>query len=166
VNKPETTAAALSLFPSPAGAAHAVRTPWFRRREAPAGRLPRLTEARLKQGGAAAWPRRRRSLPAVALVLSCATGLLPVTLTASSAAAQEAPLPAVAVAQKPGVNINTATAEELATALSGVGASKAEAIVRYRTQFGPFGSIEELAEVQGIGTATIERNRSLLRLED
>ena len=75
-------------------------------------------------------------------------------------------MPAVAVAPEPGININTATAQELAAALSGIGASKAEAIVRYRTQFGPFGSIEELTEVRGIGTATIERNRSLLRLED
>ena len=74
--------------------------------------------------------------------------------------------PAVAVAPDPGVNINTATARELAEALNGIGVSKAEAIVRYRTQFGPFGSIEELTEVRGIGAATVERNRSLLRLQD
>jgi len=73
---------------------------------------------------------------------------------------------AVAVAETPGVNVNTATAEELSETLVGIGASKAEAIVRYRTQFGPFGSIEELTEVRGIGAATIERNRALLRLED
>lgn len=125
-----------------------------------------MSVAALNPGADASWPRRGRSLSAAALVLSCAAGVLPVTFTATSAAAQEPPVPAVAVAQNTGVNINTATAQELAEALSGVGASKAEAIVRYRTQFGPFGSIEELTEVRGIGAATIERNRSLLRLED
>jgi competence protein ComEA len=62
------------------------------------------------------------------------------------------------------VDINTASAEELAASLSGVGASKAEAIVRYREQFGPFASIDELTEVAGIGAATVERNRALMRL--
>jgi competence protein ComEA len=62
------------------------------------------------------------------------------------------------------VDINTASASELAAGLNGVGASRAEAIVRYREQFGPFESIEELAEVSGIGPATVERNRAILRL--
>jgi competence protein ComEA len=37
--------------------------------------------------------------------------------------------------------------------------------VRYREQFGPFESIEELTEVRGIGAATLERNRERIRLE-
>lgn len=60
------------------------------------------------------------------------------------------------------VNINTASAGELASLLNGIGGSKAEAIVRYREQFGPFESIDELSEVTGIGASTVERNRSLL----
>ncbi len=73
----------------------------------------------------------------------------------------------VAVVQSPlaVININTANAEELASGLTGVGGSRAEAIVRYREQFGPFESIEELAEVSGIGMATVERNREHIRLE-
>lgn len=63
-----------------------------------------------------------------------------------------------------GVDINTASAAELATQLNGVGESKAEAIVRYREQFGPFESIEELSEVTGIGISTIEKNRAMIRL--
>lgn len=63
------------------------------------------------------------------------------------------------------VSINSANAQQLAQALVGVGARKAEAIVRYREQFGPFGSIEELTEVQGIGVATLERNRAIIRLD-
>ncbi|MDP5054372.1 MAG: ComEA family DNA-binding protein [Congregibacter sp.] len=70
------------------------------------------------------------------------------------------------VAQAPtSVNINTASAAELATLLNGVGGSKAEAIVRYREQFGLFESVDELSEVTGIGAATVERNRALMRVQ-
>jgi competence protein ComEA len=62
------------------------------------------------------------------------------------------------------VNINSATASELAAGLKGVGPGKAEAIVRYREQFGAFESIDELAEVKGIGAATVEQNRSMIVL--
>ncbi|WOJ98463.1 ComEA family DNA-binding protein [Congregibacter brevis] len=62
------------------------------------------------------------------------------------------------------VNINSASAPELSSQLNGIGGSKAEAIVRYREQFGPFESVEELSEVTGIGAATVERNRKLIRI--
>jgi competence protein ComEA len=57
------------------------------------------------------------------------------------------------------VDINVAGAAELATALDGVGQSKAEAIVEYREANGPFKSVDDLALVKGIGAATIEKNR-------
>lgn len=47
------------------------------------------------------------------------------------------------------VNINTATAEEL-TSVSGIGASRAQAIIDYREQNGRFGSIEDIKNVDGI----------------
>ena len=56
------------------------------------------------------------------------------------------------------VDINTATAAELAATLNGVGDSKAQAIVDYRTEHGPFKSAEQLAEVRGIGLKTVEKN--------
>jgi competence protein ComEA len=56
------------------------------------------------------------------------------------------------------VDINRASAQELAEALVGVGPAKAEAIVEYRERNGDFRSIEELAEVRGIGLALVERN--------
>ena len=42
------------------------------------------------------------------------------------------------------VDINTATAEMLAEAIDGVGMHKAQAIVRYREQHGPFTSVDHL----------------------
>lgn len=56
------------------------------------------------------------------------------------------------------VDINRASAQELAAGLVGVGPAKAEAIVEYRERNGDFRSIEELAEVRGIGLALVERN--------
>lgn len=47
------------------------------------------------------------------------------------------------------LNINTATKEELMT-LSGIGESKAESILQYRTEHGGFSSIEDLKNISGI----------------
>ena len=63
------------------------------------------------------------------------------------------------------VNINTADAETLASELNGIGQSKAEAIVAYREQYGPYRQIEDLANVKGIGMATVDKNKSKLTLE-
>lgn len=57
------------------------------------------------------------------------------------------------------VNINTADAATLARVLHNVGPTKAQAIVVYRQEHGPFRSAEQLALVKGIGLATVERNR-------
>ncbi|GIX21261.1 MAG: hypothetical protein KatS3mg121_0044 [Gammaproteobacteria bacterium] len=63
-----------------------------------------------------------------------------------------------------GVDINSADAATLAAALDGVGEVKAQAIVAYRQQHGPFTSIEQLLEVNGIGEAILEKNRERIRL--
>ena len=60
------------------------------------------------------------------------------------------------------IDINSATAEELAAAISGVGLTKAMAIVAYREENGPFAVIEDLVRVRGIGTATVDANRHVL----
>lgn len=57
------------------------------------------------------------------------------------------------------LNINTATADEIQKALIGIGAKKAQAIVDYRAKHGNFTAAEQLLEVQGIGKATLEKNK-------
>jgi len=57
------------------------------------------------------------------------------------------------------VNINTADEATLET-LNGVGPVLAAAIMEYRTEHGPFASIDQLDEVSGIGPATLEDLRS------
>ncbi|WP_062050009.1 helix-hairpin-helix domain-containing protein [Bacillus sp. JCM 19034] len=54
------------------------------------------------------------------------------------------------------VLINKADVKELET-LPGIGPKKADAIIAYREEHGPFRSIEELQNVSGIGEKSIER---------
>ena len=54
------------------------------------------------------------------------------------------------------ININTASAQEL-TSLPGIGETKANNIVSYRTENGYFKTIEDLKNVSGIGDATFEQ---------
>lgn len=56
------------------------------------------------------------------------------------------------------ININTADADTLDSELAGIGPSKAEAIVSYRNENGPFESIESLDEVKGIGQKVLDDN--------
>lgn len=53
------------------------------------------------------------------------------------------------------VNVNTATAEQLAL-LPGIGPSRAAAIIEAR-QRRPFASVNDLVRVRGIGRATLQR---------
>lgn len=63
------------------------------------------------------------------------------------------------------VNINTADAGTLATELKGIGEKKAQAIVDYRKQNGPFKNVDDLANVKGISTKTIDSNRANIVLK-
>ncbi|MCD8069553.1 MAG: helix-hairpin-helix domain-containing protein [Lachnospiraceae bacterium] len=62
------------------------------------------------------------------------------------------------------INLNTATLEELCT-LSGIGESKAQAILSYREEHGGFTDIEELKEVSGIGDSTFEKIKESIYVE-
>lgn len=63
------------------------------------------------------------------------------------------------------VNVNTASAEEIAEGLKGVGLAKAEAIVEYRKANGTFTHVDELVNVKGIGVRTVDINRESITLE-
>jgi len=58
------------------------------------------------------------------------------------------------------VNINTADAKVLDTALVGIGPKTAKAIVEHRTKHGAYKSVDELIKVKGIGPALLEKNRA------
>jgi competence protein ComEA len=59
------------------------------------------------------------------------------------------------------VNLNTATAEQLDT-LAGVGPATAAKILAHREQHGAFGSVEDLADVPGIGERRLAALRELV----
>ncbi len=79
-----------------------------------------------------------------------------------STAKASKPVPQVQVLD--GVNINQASAEELAQAMNGVGMKKAQAIVSYREANGPFKTLDDLKAVPGMGAALVERNLAGLKL--
>ena len=74
-------------------------------------------------------------------------------------------LAAVAWAAEP-VNVNTASAEEIAENLKGIGLSKARLIVEYREAHGSFMHADELVNVKGVGIKTIDQNRGMILLAD
>jgi len=63
------------------------------------------------------------------------------------------------------VDINSAGQSELET-LPGIGPSKAAAIIDFRSQNGPFASVDALDDVPGIGPATLANLRSQVTLGD
>ncbi|SDY50813.1 competence protein ComEA [Evansella caseinilytica] len=59
------------------------------------------------------------------------------------------------------IRMNSATVQEL-TSLPGIGEAKAEAIVRFREENGPFQTVEELVNVPGIGEKMLEQMKDLI----
>lgn len=71
------------------------------------------------------------------------------------------PKPQVAVLVGKKIDINTATEAELVQ-LHGIGTNKAKAIILYREYISRFHSVDDLANVKGIGQGIVEKNRHLL----
>jgi len=63
------------------------------------------------------------------------------------------------------VDINTADAATLARELNGVGPARAQAIVAYRNEHGPFKSVDDLRLVKNMPQKIIDSNRDLLRMD-
>ncbi|ASW89803.1 ComEA family DNA-binding protein [Mycobacterium marseillense] len=90
------------------------------------------------------------------------------SVASGSAPTSKAPPPRPgpgSVKPKPGevVDLNTATIQEL-DALPGVGPVTAAAIVAWRQANGKFTSVDQLADVEGIGPARLEKLRALVRV--
>lgn len=98
----------------------------------------------------------------------CVTLALGGALYTSGLAAAESPSETqaaqVSAPQEGQISINHATAEQLAVGMNGIGLKKAQAIVSYREQYGPFTAIDQLKEIPGIGNALVERNHARLKL--
>lgn len=67
-------------------------------------------------------------------------------------------------AQQEKVNINQATAEQLARVLRGVGMARAQAIIELREKLGGFKDIEDLLQVRGLGVKVLEDNKDRIEL--
>ncbi len=63
------------------------------------------------------------------------------------------------------ININTASQQEL-ECLPGIGPSKAEQIVTYRQDHGPFKKIEDIQNVPGIGPTIFEKMSSFITINN
>lgn len=74
-------------------------------------------------------------------------------------------LPALSALAEGLINVNTADAATLDT-LPGIGPTKAQAIIDYREQNGPFASIEDIQNVSGIGPATYADIAPLITVGD
>jgi competence protein ComEA len=117
----------------------------------------RVADAVSRAGGAT----RRADLAALNLAAPLVDGtqvLVPARVAAVSPGMSSSPgLPPAAPSSAPQakVSLATATLEQL-DALPGVGPVTAQKIVDYRTEHGPFASVDGLDDVPGIGPATIE----------
>ena len=86
---------------------------------------------------------------------------------ASTAASAQAKAPSGKAAAAPAsvVNLNTATASQIAT-LPGIGETAAQRIIEYREKNGGFKKVEELMNVKGIGEKSFLKLKPLVTLGD
>ncbi len=63
-----------------------------------------------------------------------------------------------ALPRSPLIDINSAPAHELRF-LDGIGEARAQDIIEYRNEYGPFKSVDELQKISGIGASTVNRIR-------
>jgi competence protein ComEA len=78
---------------------------------------------------------------------------------ASSVIASTAPATPVPSVEGP-IDVNSATLEQLES-LPGIGPALAQRIIDYRNEHGPFGSLDELANVKGISARMVDELRDL-----
>ena len=118
----------------------------------------RVDDAVTRAGGA----RRGADLSAVNLAAKLEDGRQVVVPARASAAAPTAGAAAPAAPAVP-LNLNTATVEQL-DELDGIGPGTAQKILGYRDEHGGFGSVEELAQISGIGEKRMATLREQVRV--
>ena len=64
------------------------------------------------------------------------------------------------------IDINSASAKEIAAAMKGVGEKRAQQIIEYRKANGPYQSIDDLINIKGIGKKTIQANREKIMVKE
>jgi comEA protein len=62
------------------------------------------------------------------------------------------------------IDINTATSEQLQR-VPGIGETLARRIIEFRTEHGPFEKVDDLLNVQGIGTTSLDKMRPFLTVK-
>lgn len=82
------------------------------------------------------------------------------TLTHAAVAMKPAEKPVVSavLSTSSKININTASVTVLTNSVKGIGVKRAEAIVNYRDAHGLFKTVEDLANVSGIGAHFVEKH--------
>lgn len=83
---------------------------------------------------------------------------------AKQSATAHPPLLTRIMEESPGVNLNTASREELGR-LPGVGVGIAARIIEYREKFGPFRRSEHLLMVRGVSERRFKEMRPFIRVE-
>ncbi|WP_180381598.1 ComEA family DNA-binding protein [Alloscardovia macacae] len=110
-------------------------------------------------------PAQSPVLPQPQVASASAAPSAPAAPAAPSAPSAPAADPApVSAPEAAGVNVNTASKEELEQ-IPGVGPVTAQRILDYRTAHGAFSSIDQLTRVSGIGTKTLEKMRNHVRVQ-
>ena len=93
-------------------------------------------------------------------ILMAALAAMAMTTAVAAAQGKAPAAKTVATAAAP-INLNTATAEQLAT-IPGVGPKMAERIIDYRQKSGGFKKVEDLMNVSGIGEKNFLKMRPLI----
>ena len=95
--------------------------------------------------------------------------LMALTLASSAIAApaapalvaDPAPVQATVQAERQPIDVNAATAEDLQS-VPGIGEALARRIIEFRQEHGPFEKLDDLLNVRGIGTTSLEKLRPYL----
>lgn len=95
----------------------------------------------------------------IALGLTCSMSVM---ATDASSAETKAVTTATVAPKSDTINLNTADKKQLAHAVKGIGKRRALAIVKYRKEHGNFKSVDDLANVPGIGKKFVEKNHKQL----